>query len=379
MKDRNQMKATHQKFNAVQSTFHQMKGGQNMATQLEQRRRKVFDALHKRYIGTDTVVEFNGSSVKITNGNETQEYWMGITTVQMFEKVFGLNSEFTSEWIKKTGIPIAESYHGNITLRALHYQLVARGMVNDINHYKKVVNAMIDARWAGEISFDAFLDHERETIGTTGFKATDVESTADQAKIQIKAWATSYSKNRWENQPIYPEVFIEKKALQGVFERPCRRWDVALNPCKGYPSLTFLHDACNRFKEAESNGKTPVILYFGDYDPSGEDIPRSIHDNLLKMGVDVEVKRIALMEDQVRKWKLPPAPTKITDTRSRNWDDIGQVELDAVEPNQITKLCEGAIKDIFDSDLYDELMEQEKEEKEEFREILKRDFESLLD
>jgi hypothetical protein len=290
-----------------------------------------------------------------------------------------MKTEFTSEWIKRTGIPIVNSYNGNITLRALHYQLVARGMINDISHYKKVVNAMIEARWAGEVEFGAFMDHERETLGSTSYTETDVESTAETAKRQIKAWATSYSKNRWENQDYYPEVFIEKKALQGVFEATCRSWDIALNPCKGYPSLTFLHDASMRFQRAIDAGKKPVILYFGDYDCSGEDIPRSIQENLARMNVDVEVKRIALMEEQVRKWKLPPAPTKISDTRSANWDGIGQVELDAVEPNKIKELLKGAIESVFDKKKHAILLKKQEEEFEEFTTILKRDFESLLD
>ena len=60
----------------------------------------------------------------------------------------------------------------------------------------------------------------------------------------------AYRLNRWSNQENYVEVWIEKKALQGVFETPCRRADVGLAPCKGYPSLTFLNDAKDRFEEA---------------------------------------------------------------------------------------------------------------------------------
>jgi len=296
--------------------------------------------------------------------------------------------EFSKKWIVENGIPIVESYGGNITLRALHYQLVARGMTNDVSHYKKVVSAMIDARWSGEVGFDAFLDHERETIGKTDIEATTVLQSSEQAKNQIWAWATSYHKNKWENQPDYVEVFIEKKALQGVFQKPCEEWNVALNPCKGYPSLTFLYDATKRYCDAVEKGKRPVILYFGDYDCSGEDIPRSISDNLEKMMIgiygsndfeSINVKRIALKLDQVKKWKLPPAPTKTSDTRSRKWTGIGQVELDAVDPHKIERLCNEAIESVFNQTYYDDLQEQEKEEKIEFRKILKRDFKSLLD
>lgn len=288
-------------------------------------------------------------------------------------------SAFNRAWILEEGIPIVEEYGGGITLRALHYQLVALGMTNDIQHYKKVVSAMIVARWNGSVSMSAFVDHERETIGTTDFTETDVDSSARTAKEQIRIWATSYSKNRWENQPVYPEVFIEKKALQGVFERPCRRWDVALNPCKGYPSITFLHDAYYRFSEARDNGKEPVILYFGDYDCSGEDIPRSIGDSLYRMGVSVEVRRVALMEDQVVEWNLPPAPTKATDSRSRTWDGLGQVELDAVPRSQIEELLNDSIRGAFDAALHEELKEQERDEREQFKADLRADFETLLD
>jgi hypothetical protein len=290
-----------------------------------------------------------------------------------------MKDKFTNRWILENGIPIVESYAGNITLRALHYRLVAAGMTNDVKHYKKVVAAMTAARWKNSLAFDAFLDHERELIGTTEFVETDVESAAERAEEQIKAWATSYKKNRWENQPIYPEVFIEKKALQGVFERPCRSFNVALSPCKGYPSLTYLYEAKKRFDDAIAAGKEPIILYFGDYDCSGEDIPRSIQETLSRMGTEVGVRRIALLEDQVRKWKLPPAPTKKSDTRSHNWEGAGQVELDAVEPKKIVQLCNDAIVDVFDHDLHDELEAREEQEEAKFKKILLRDFKTLLD
>ncbi len=288
-------------------------------------------------------------------------------------------SEFSKSWIIKTGLPIVANYGSTLTLRSLHYKLVAAGMTNDINHYKKVINAMTDARWQGLINFDAFEDNDRETLGETKYEITEVGPAAEEAKRQIRLWATSYQKNRWENQPIYPEVFIEKKALQGVFQGICQRYDIALSPCKGYPSLTFQHIIKERLESAQYAGKEVVILYFGDYDCSGEDIPRSIKDTFYKMGVDVEIRRIALMEHQVIAWKLPPAPTKASDTRAANWDGLGQVELDAVDNSKIQELLTDAIDSIFDRDLYSDLLDNQAREKEEFKNILKRDFHSLLD
>lgn len=281
--------------------------------------------------------------------------------------------QFNRNWIIENALEEIQNYEkGVLTLRGLHYRLVSRGMTNTTLHYKRVIAALTQARWEGQVDFDTFSDNDRAMIGFTNIDVTDVDEKIESAKYQVKAWMTSYRKNKWENQEYCPEVFIEKKALQGVFESVCRRNGVALGACKGYPSLTFLYDTAQRIKIAEENRKKPVVLYFGDYDPSGEDIPRSVGENLERLGCyDVEVRRIALMEDQVVEWKLPPAPIKPGDSRSANWDGLGQVELDAVEPRQLQKLCEDAINGCFNPDDYDNLMEAEAEERVTFQAALK--------
>lgn len=288
---------------------------------------------------------------------------LNVTTMPRIKDIY------TKQWITENAIEIVDRYEkGILTLRGLHYQLVSIGMTNTISHYKRVVNAMIDARWAGLVDFDAFSDHDRAMIGFTDYEETDLNSSIEKGKEQVEAWMNQYNKNRWENQPYYPEIFIEKKALQGVFQRTCRNNDIALGACKGYPSLNFLNEATQRFKDAEIAGKTPIILYFGDYDPSGEDIPRAIKENIIRLGCEsIEVRRIALLHEQVVSWKLPPAPVKEGDSRSANWDGLGQVELDAVAPEKLQKLCQDAIDEIFDYSLFDELKEVEKSERIQYR------------
>lgn len=285
-----------------------------------------------------------------------------------------MKDQFTRDWIIEQSIDILSNYEpGVLTIRGLHYQLVSRGMTNDIQHYKRVVAATGVARWNGSIAFDAFSDRDRSLATDTEADPSVLEDKIDQAKEQVGLWISSYRLNRWENQPYYPEVFIEKKALEGVFYKPCWRQGVALGACKGYPSLTFLHDATLRFKEAEKRGQQPIILYFGDYDPSGEDIPRALKENIVNLGCEsIEVRRICLVESQVTAWNLPPAPTKVTDSRSVHWDGLGQVELDAVKPEKLIELLNDAIDDIFGPNLYDLLMERESNEKSVFQAELKR-------
>ena len=279
--------------------------------------------------------------------------------------------EFTRKWIIANAKPEIARYAVQLTIRALHYRLVAKGMTNSMRHYKRVVSAMTQARWDGVVPFDAFVDHEREVLGSTPYTETSVDSAVEVGKQGIKEWMEFYRKNRWENQHFYVEVFIEKKALQSVFDAPCFDARVALSPCKGYPSLTHIKKAADRFITARNRGRSCVILYFGDYDPSGEDIPRSIKQTLYDLGAVVNVDRIALMKDQVIEWNLPPAPAKETDSRTRNWDGLGQVELDAVEPEKLQQLASQAINKYFDHEVYEQVLKVESKERKEYQKQLK--------
>jgi hypothetical protein len=279
--------------------------------------------------------------------------------------------EYGRDWIIENGLPIVEEYAGDqITLRQLYYRLVAIGLPNNLRSYKRVVSAMTAARWDGRVDMESFVDRERDMYGQTWADHKNVEDEVESGKRQIRLWMESYHLERWSNQPEFIEVWIEKKALQGVFESPCSRRRVGLGPCKGYPSLTFLNEAKQRFEAAVEDGKEVTILYFGDHDPSGDDIPRSIEENLGRMGVDVNVERIALTADQVEDMGLPGVPPKATDSRSANWDGASVVELDAVEPRTLVQMVEEAIDAHFDEDLHNALLTRESDERRQYRDAL---------
>jgi len=48
------------------------------------------------------------------------------------------------------------------------------------------------------------------------------------------------------------------------------------------------------------------ILYFGDFDPSGLDISRDIEEQLLELGADITLTRIALTEEQIMNYWFAP-------------------------------------------------------------------------
>lgn len=280
---------------------------------------------------------------------------------------------YTRKWTTSNALTITKRYaKGVLTVRALYYQLVSIGMTNSIPHYKRVVSAMGIARRKGLIPYEAFSDHDRIEIGQTEYQKTTVSGATAESKSSIKSIMVNYDKNRWENQPNFVEVWIEKKALQGVFQPVCEKMKVALCPCKGYSSLTFLSNAAKRYKQAIKDGKKPVILYFGDYDATGLDIPRKIKESLLEdFGLDMEVKPVCLNKTQVQRWKLPHAISKPSDSRTKAFlanGGLGQVELDAVDPHKLQRIAKFAINKHFDKGLYKQLLKTQAIERIQYKE-----------
>jgi hypothetical protein len=78
---------------------------------------------------------------------------------------------------------------------------------------------------------------------------------------------------------------------------------VILFPCRGFSSLTKLHNAIVRFQSYIEKGKKGIrIVYAGDLDPSGWSIYENIVkrlDEMNKTGLDIVVDRFALLKDQV--------------------------------------------------------------------------------
>lgn len=280
--------------------------------------------------------------------------------------------EHGKDWITKESLIVLDTYGSDqITLRQLYYRLVSIGLKNCIQSYKRVVAVMTQARKEGIIPYEAFEDRDRAVLGDTNIEIKDIDSEIENVKSSIKFWINHYRLNKWSNQPQYVEVWIEKKALQGVLAPVCSRAEVGLFACKGYPSLSSLYEASQKFNNAISEGHDPIIIYMGDYDPTGEDIPRSIKESLAHMGAYVEVEVIALNEEQVLELGLPPAPVKASDSRSANWDGLGQVELDAMEPSLLKEMSKKAIESHFDMELYIDLKETEKTEREAYTTALK--------
>ncbi|KKN85766.1 hypothetical protein LCGC14_0275720 [marine sediment metagenome] len=294
-----------------------------------------------------------------------------------------------------------------MTVRQVYYQLVARHIIeNKRSQYQAVSIALRDARKWGEIPWEWIEDRLR--------RPRRVSMWHDLAEFATTA-VNSYRRDVWETQEHYVECWLEKDALSGLFEDVLRPYGVTLNVGRGYDGWSSIRNAAMRYLAWERGNdddeeepypeevlpKTedstevlneklrgflavadarkafsanplkhrprPVtVLYFGDFDPSGRDMVRSLEKRINFFGTYPKIRISALLRSDIDEYDLPPDFAKKTDSRAASFiaehGDIS-VELDALPVTVLLKRLEDSIRDIMDLTALDEVLQAEKEDK----------------
>ncbi len=236
----------------------------------------------------------------------------------------------------------------DLSLRQLYYQLVARDIIeNSQKSYKRLGGLVSKGRRAGLIDWHMIVDRGRKRLVNSHWDnpAEIVQSAAEQFRI-----------DKWADQPWHVEIMVEKQALEGVLAPVCGALDIAFTANKGYSSDSMMYRTGKRLERLIADRKNVLIVYLGDHDPSGMDMPRDIRERLsLFSRSQTKVERVALNMDQIEILKPPKNPAKITDSRYKTYvAEFGASswELDAVEPRQLAALVQNAVTAVRDEKLW---------------------------
>jgi len=252
----------------------------------------------------------------------------------------------------------------SVTIRQLYYQFVSEGLVtNGQKTYKTLVRHLTRARMCGDFHISLLEDRGRTVgLGDYTLHDVDVDHALELGQAQIRSFPRwNINTARWWGQDTHVSVWVEKDALAGVFSRPCADKGVGLFACRGYPSLPSLWSwmqSTSRALDAGSADKA-VILYFGDHDPEGWDIPRSAFKNIRALQrtyglhFPIELVRCGLNMNQVRQHNPPPMWAKLTSARYKGYiEEHGTDEaweLDALPPSVLDGLIRDHVDNHFDA------------------------------
>ena len=260
------------------------------------------------------------------------------------------------EKIVEEALEVFKQYDSALTLRQLYYRLVSKHLFpNTINSYKRLSRVMVKAREQGDVPVNCLEDRSRRILGRGDTGYTSAEEFLRKRIAGLKESYKEFTMPMWDDQHNYVLVSLEKDALSRLVSDIANQYSVRTFPTRGYPSFTYVNRMAtyirNRLKD-----KPTVILYFGDFDPSGIDIERDLDDRLKKYDAgDFKVRRVALTKDQIQQYSLPPMPVKRSDARSDGFlESYGDqsVELDALDPNTLKLMVAQSIAGHIDLDLW---------------------------
>jgi hypothetical protein len=228
-----------------------------------------------------------------------------------------------------------------ITGRGVGYKLFTQGRIASMEkpEMRRVYRLLKEAREQGDIPWAWIVDETREL---------ERVSTWANPTAYARCVARSYRRDFWDQQPIRILVVSEKGTVRGLLRPVLDDLAVGFQVMHGFSSATIVHDISE-----DDDGRPLIILYVGDFDPSGmfmseEDLPNrfSKYD-----GNHVTLRRIALTREHVTGLLSFPARDKKKDPRYK-WfvRNFGHRcwELDAMDPNDLRACVKREIKKLIE-------------------------------
>src|SRR5262249_41099024 len=144
-----------------------------------------------------------------------------------------------------------------ITGRGVGYKLFTKGLIASMarSEMQRVYRLLKEARERGIIPWEWIVDETR---------AIERVPTWDDPEDYARCVAQSYRRDFWNQQPHRVQVWSEKGTVRGVLQPVLDHYAVGFLPVHGFNSATNAYNAAQ-----DNDGRDLIVLYVGDYDPSG--------------------------------------------------------------------------------------------------------------
>lgn len=248
-----------------------------------------------------------------------------------------------------------------ITGRGVGYKLFTAGLIPSMQDMQRVYRLLKEARERELIPWNWIVDESRELERVASW---------DDPEQYTRCVIRSYRRDYWNQQPVQIEVWSEKGTVRGVLQSVLDEYGVGFRVMHGFGSATDVHNVAS-----SDDGRPLIVLYVGDWDPSGlcmseQDLPKRLskYD-----GNHVVLKRIALTQDHLVDLPSFTAADKRKDPRY-NWfvENFGNRcwELDALDPNALRDCVEDGILEQIEPVAWERCKVVERAEQESLRTVL---------
>lgn len=292
---------------------------------------------------------------------------------------YRVNDGIAGRWFAEQLKRFSPNKH--IHLRGLHYKCMSAGDVMRPDKGRLYANddwdwfqytAAKSARWLGYVPFDAIIDErnarpviyvpeERTKVGWFLSERSVCYEPEVPERPNFKDALPRFTPDLISVcQPYRIVLFGEKTSLEEELRPIAEKYGTELLLPTGEASDTMIAELAARSAE---DGRTTVILYCSDFDPSGRQMPVSVSRKLMALkdlyypNLGLELYHIALTLEQVKKFNLPDSPIKEGENRGKKWQEVfgrEQTEIDALlalHPGALSKIVEDFIGAFYDASL----------------------------
>ncbi len=225
----------------------------------------------------------------------------------------------------KKSLEYVKSVPYKVTKRWLFYRLYQDGTLTtkkDISKLKILdkVRKEYEYGWTPDTLADTSRNMHRITTGII-----TKEDWLENLKCKL---------DKFQNQDYYIMLWFEANAMLGQFKKYTD--NIPLVPFGGDPSIPFKYSIAKEIEWADAIYNKPiVILYFGDCDKKGEQIPKSALEDIEEWcSVDFEFIPCGLTLEQAKAFKLPEDPEK---PDKFQWEALSDEQAKKIICNNIKK------------------------------------------
>jgi hypothetical protein len=212
-----------------------------------------------------------------------------------------------------------------VTLRWVEYRLLQDGIFSSKDDFVKFKGLSATARkrfWGDWRPYTLADDTRKSLVRGSGYL------TVEEWVHAVATQGVQCDLDFWTDQPYYVEIWFEARAMQGQFEHYTQ--NITLRPFGGDPGPDYKWNIAKALEKAACRypNSEIVILYFGDYDPKGLQIPKSAVRTIREWcKTDFQFKRVGLNAEHPALYVIPE---NIEAPGCYQWealDDVGARDL----------------------------------------------------
>jgi len=138
------------------------------------------------------------------------------------------------------------------------------------------------------------------------------------------------------------EIWVEKDSIRNFIGKLAAKYRLGIQVLRGFASLSMYRRALER---ARRRGVT-MVLYIGDFDPSGLLIEKVAQEEMDHKRA-ITFHRLAITMEQIKRFKPPSRPVNLKDSRAKEYiEKYGDLcwEVEAIRPRTFLKLIEKGLR-----------------------------------